>query len=445
MEPVLISAIDLLLVPLYFIILLFFIIYLKKKHHHNKLVQQYLVKAFLFKIFGGLLYALLVYYYWGFGDTATYFKETLLMKKLLSEGRISLYHIFWGDYSFFRENFDMIGAVNESGFLVVKVSFILSYFGLNSFLACTMLMATLALAGIFKLFEAFVSFAPQWHFFIACIVLFFPSLNIYGSGILKDTLCFTALGWFFYSCINISKGKRSFSDYIIILISLYFIIVIKAYIIAGFAIPFIMFICMTMLKKIEVKFIRVLAFPLILLFFAGIIAIFYNSINEKMGEFAVDKIQENVGAYKERYAELTEDADSNFDIGEIEPTIGGILKKMPVGITATLYRPFIWEIKKPIMLLTGLESIFIALFSLYVLKKVGVRFFLKKVFSDPIIFLCFFFAIIFSGFVGITALNFGTLARYRIPVIPFYLFSFLLVLYQHRLITQKNIAGTEVE
>ncbi|RYY48735.1 MAG: hypothetical protein EOO06_09255 [Chitinophagaceae bacterium] len=438
MEPVLIGVIDFILVPLYFVLLLAIVIGIKKRNRQNKLIQQYLVKGFLCKMFGCLLYGLLILFYWGFGDTATYFKEILVIKQLLNSGSISVVDVFFKDYSFFREQFELRGAVNESGFLVVKIGLILSYLGFNSFLVCSMLMGTLALAGIFKLFETFVSFAPRWHFFIACIVLFFPSINIYGSGILKDTLCYSALGWFFYSCINISRKQQVVASYAIILVSLYFIVVIKAYIIAGFAIPFIFFLIIGLVKKIEIKLFRLIAMPVLLLLVASIFYLGFDKINNALGEFAVEKITDNVSTLQNNYAELTENADSNFDIGEIEPSVLGIIKKMPVGMVATLYRPFLWEVRKPIMLLSALESLFMLLFALYVFKKTGPGYFFGRIISDPIVFLCLGYSIIFSGLVGISALNFGTLARYRIPVIPFYFMGFLLILYQWKLTAQKK-------
>lgn len=443
MDEPLINTLDFILVPFFFMALLAIVIFYKKKYSHNILVQKYLVKIFLCKVFGGLLYAFLIYYYWGFGDSATYFKETLVIKQLVHDGKVGFLDVFLKDYTYFRENFELRGAVNESGFLVVKVALLLSYLSFNSFLICTMLFATLSIIGTFKLFETFVSFAPRWHFIIACFVIFFPSLNIYGSGILKDTLSFCTLGLFFYSSINISRKKTNLADYLIIPISLYFIIVIKAYIIAAMMIPLILFISMNMLRRIQSKFLRILALPLVLGVFAGILVLTYQQINESLGSYAVDKLEKSVSSYQTNYAALTEDADSNFDIGEIQPTPMGLLKKMPIGFVATLYRPFLWEARKPIMLLSALESLFILLFTLFVLIKAGPGAFVKQIIFNPIVFLCMGYSIIFASLVGITSLNFGTLARYRVPVIPFYLMGLVLILYNTRNKVNKNMAQIE--
>ncbi|HMJ48531.1 MAG TPA: hypothetical protein VK498_14455, partial [Ferruginibacter sp.] len=54
-----------------------------------------------------------------------------------------------------------------------------------------------------------------------------------------------------------------------------------------------------------------------------------------------------------------------------------------------------------------------------------------------IILYCFFFSVIFALFVGATTLNFGTLVRYKIPGIPFYVISLFLILYFNNKLKNK--------
>ncbi|MEO7047983.1 MAG: hypothetical protein ABI091_21975, partial [Ferruginibacter sp.] len=49
--------------------------------------------------------------------------------------------------------------------------------------------------------------------------------------------------------------------------------------------------------------------------------------------------------------------------------------------------------------------------------------------QEPIVLYCFLFAIIFGLFVGATTLNFGTLVRYKIPAMPFYVMALFFILF----------------
>jgi hypothetical protein len=54
------------------------------------------------------------------------------------------------------------------------------------------------------------------------------------------------------------------------------------------------------------------------------------------------------------------------------------------------------------------------------------------------ILFCLLFAILFALFVGATTLNFGTLVRYKVPCMPFYIISLVLLL-QRKKDAQKSV------
>ncbi|MBK5271349.1 MAG: hypothetical protein JJE22_10080, partial [Bacteroidia bacterium] len=97
------------------------------------------------------------------------------------------------------------------------------------------------------------------------------------------------------------------------------------------------------------------------------------------------------------------------------------------GISATFYRPFLWEINSPIALLSAMESLGFLLLTLNFLFKRGLKKFLSVPFSDPRILMCFVFAFVFAVAVGTASANFGALSRYKIPCTPFYLIMILLM------------------
>jgi hypothetical protein len=159
-----------------------------------------------------------------------------------------------------------------------------------------------------------------------------------------------------------------------------------------------------------------------------------------LGHYATEKLVENVAEQQKNYKALEGESGSFFEIGPMEQSISGLIKKIPAGIVATLYRPFIWESKNLMMLFSAIESLLVLLFTLYVIFKTGIFKFLHFIFSDPFVFLCIFFSLLFAAFVGVSTLNFGTLVRYRIPILPFYLAGLLYILYKSQV---TNTRGTQ--
>ena len=151
-------------------------------------------------------------------------------------------------------------------------------------------------------------------------------------------------------------------------------------------------------------------------------------LQSSMTKYAGESITKTIQGYQKNYAAQEGWAESNFSLGvEFDGSVISLLKMAPAAVIATLYRPFIWESRKPSTLLSSLESLAIMILSLQVLFVLGpVKIF--KAFRDPAIMYCIAFSILFALFVGATTPNFGTLCRYKIPCMPFYIISLLLIM-----------------
>jgi hypothetical protein len=118
---------------------------------------------------------------------------------------------------------------------------------------------------------------------------------------------------------------------------------------------------------------------------------------------------------------------SSFDIGEFDPTVGGILSKMPAAINAALFRPYIWETYNLTMLMSGIENLILLIFTIYLVIKLRVYNLFRLMFRHRILFFTVYFSLFFCFSVGLTASNFGSLVRYKIPAIPFFLISLFII------------------
>jgi hypothetical protein len=120
---------------------------------------------------------------------------------------------------------------------------------------------------------------------------------------------------------------------------------------------------------------------------------------------------------------------NSFNIGEFEPTIPGVLSKAPIAIASGLFRPFLWEGKRTILMtISGIENLLLLLIIVYVLLKLKFIFFFKLLFKDPLMIALFTLSITFAFSVGLTTSNFGALVRYAIPAkgILIIVFSYML-------------------
>ncbi len=154
-------------------------------------------------------------------------------------------------------------------------------------------------------------------------------------------------------------------------------------------------------------------------------AIFFNSLAKTSGQNLADlsEVTQKIDITNRYISRVTGEQGSNYYIGENDGSVMGSLMLAPQAIFTTLFRPFIWEAKNITMLLTSLESSWFVLITLYAFYKIGLFKSFSIIFKDPTITFCFIFSLFFCFIVGISSGNFGTLVRYKIPMMPFYINS----------------------
>jgi hypothetical protein len=120
------------------------------------------------------------------------------------------------------------------------------------------------------------------------------------------------------------------------------------------------------------------------------------------------------------------DAGSGYSLGELDGTFGSMIKLAPQAVNVSLFRPYLWEVRNPLMLLSALESLGLLFLTIYTVYK--ARRYLFGALGNPTILFCLMFSVSFAFAVGISTFNFGTLTRYKIPLLPFYLMAMILIL-----------------
>ena len=96
----------------------------------------------------------------------------------------------------------------------------------------------------------------------------------------------------------------------------------------------------------------------------------------------------------------------------------------PAAINVALYRPYLWEVRNPLMLLASLEGLALLIFTIIILFR--IIWYKVNLLNSPAAWFSLVFSLTFAFAVGISTYNFGTLFRYKLPLMPF--FAILIVL-----------------
>ena len=123
----------------------------------------------------------------------------------------------------------------------------------------------------------------------------------------------------------------------------------------------------------------------------------------------------------------TQMGGSGYELGLVEPNFQSLFRQSGAALNVTLFRPYPWEARKLINIPAMIESLLTLFLTLWVLLRVGPIRLLSLVFTKPVLQFCLLFTVSVGIIVGLFAFNFGTLVRYKIPILPFYYTALILL------------------
>lgn len=266
----------------------------------------------------------------------------------------------------------------------------------------------------------------------AIAILFIPSVVFWGSGILKDTITFSAACWFTYSFYKLfAKRERMFFNTLYLIISSYLLVEIKPYILFALLPGTLIWLLYDKIVKIKSFFVKVIIAPVLIVVFVGVGYFIFNSMGSLLGDYSPEKVLETAVITQEDLTRSYQYGQNYYDIGKFDASVSGIISKVPVAITAALFRPFLWEARNPVMLLSAIENTLILGLTIWLLLKLRIIGIFRLIGRHPLIIFALSFSLFFAFGVGLSTANFGALVRYKIPAIPFFVSALFILKYFH--------------
>ena len=238
---------DILLVPLCLVIL-FAIVRNRAESPRNASIRNIYYRGFYFKVFFVLAYATLAEFVFKGGDTGLYYQSILDLRAALKDdfsyfGTIvnsksidldnPLAPYFYYDNYAYDFTFNYMRDVGN--FSVPRLGLIPAIVFFDSYLCICLLFGFFALAGSIRIFKFFYYYYPAYKKELSLAAIFIPSVSFWSAGLLKDPICFGAIGFILYGALNIFVRKEKIiSSIVLVFISGLLIYSIKVYILLAF-------------------------------------------------------------------------------------------------------------------------------------------------------------------------------------------------------------------
>ena len=418
---------------IYSIILIYIILNftksIQKKNILEKSYYKYLTKGLIIKLSGGVFFCLIYLLYYGGGDTTNYFIGVKAVLNVFTDNPLNYFKLLFTSVGSDLNKFffdvqsypPMYMLRDQRTMTVIKITSLFSMLGLGGFLPTTILVSTFIFSWIWKLYGFLATRYPNRIQAVNICLLYLPSTIFWGSGIMKDTFVFGATCYTIYGLHQFFiERKRNGKTLLTLLFSFYIILMIKAYIMFALLPGLLIFANFERLKSIKSYFIKLIVYPITFSLIILAANTLFFDFNELFGKYSADNLFEEAALQN---SDLKRDVygGNSFDIGKFDPTLQGAISKFLPAINAAIFRPYIWEVGSPTMLLSGIENIILLSMSIWLILTKPIKLF-RSIGSDPFIIFCLLFTIILGFGVGLSTSNFGALVRYKIPFLPFFTF-----------------------
>lgn len=412
---------DFIIAPIFLLFITFLLFYLRNSLTTSK-TRKYFFPAIYLKLFGALALGVIYFYYYGGGDTINYFNQSKVIYEAFWDSPNKWWRLLLANGEYIPDLAEYTGRMYwydaPREYTVIKFAGFFSVFSGGSYVVISFWFAIISFLGLWSMFVAMIDLYPKLIKEFAIAIFFLPSVIFWGSGLMKDTLSLAGIGWlfsgFYYLFI---KKEKIIQSIIAILFATYLTLSVKPYVFFAFAPASSLWI----FNQYSANWNKVVRY-FFLLFLGGISLILMTFI-VNLEEIAREtKIQADWISYASE-----RDGGATYSLGTQDGTFAGMLKLFVPAVNVSLFRPYLFEARNPVMLLSALEATFFLLFTIQILFKVGISNFFKIISSNPLANFSLIFAIIFAFFIGVSSYNFGSLVRYKIPLMPFYVIGIYII------------------
>ncbi len=435
---------DLLLPPIYLLVIYFISGNIQDKNKINAPIYKYYVKGIFVKVFGAVSVCLVYQFYYTGGDTINYYTTSKAISNLVFKDSNTFIDVLLGNNSY--ENFSLFDSSTDfpvywrdvNAFFVSRLIVPLYFVSFGSYIVMSILLAWICYTGVWRLFLLFNDQFPNLQKQFAISILFIPSVVFWGSGLLKDTITLSAVGWYTYNFyFFFIKKKYKIISLIYVLIAAFLLISIKPYIFFALLPGTLIWLSNERLAKVQSKVLRFIAAPFFIAIGVGMSLFALSQMRTVLGQYSLDKVMDravvvNLDQKDEHYG------GNSFDIGKFDADPLSMLSKAHLAIAATLFRPYLWDAKNPVMLLSALENTYIMLLTAFLLIRLKFLGFFGLIGENPLLLFSVLFSLFFAFSVGIATSNFGSLVRLKIPCMPFYVSSLFVLKYFYDLNSHKK-------
>lgn len=282
----------------------------------------------------------------------------------------------------------------------------------RNFYAVAMVISLGAALGKIALYAAFRQAMPQrQHFGMLIACCYMPSVVFWSSGIVKEAVVLTFLGPLVLATLQVLRSRLQWlpiAGFSLMMIGLVKPYILLAYV-SGAAVWLYWHRAIQRDGRVHIR-------PIWALAGLAVAAVGVVGIGQMFPQFAADQLLEAVADEQALGARFQRGSSIQMRGGD---GVVGQLALAPLALVNAWFRPTLLDAYNAQMFVNALETTVITVAGARALFVLRPAEFWRRISSRPILIFGLVYALSLGVGVGLTSTNFGTLSRYRMPLVPF--------------------------
>jgi hypothetical protein len=390
-----------------------FICYSIWKHDHSPL-RKFFWPALIFKLTAGIFLGLIYTYYYTIGDTFGYFEDGKTLARIARTDFGSYLSFLWaGDET--SSIWPGLIFIQPRALFFSKITSIFCLLSNDNYWIVCIYYSFISFLSGWYLVKKIIVFYPETMIAAVLSFLFFPSVVFWGSGLIKES--FALAGLFFLSSMFLkawNKQPTNVIEWLLILLSLWIVWKLKYYYLA----VFLPVVITALITRILVSRFKIANFGGEIALWCGILLIPSSLVSVLHPNFYPYRLMDVVVSSNQEFQMISNSQDL-IHYHELQATVGSIIQNIPLALVSGIFRPFITEAHGLLQIFGAIENLFLLVLFLFAIPAV-TRIARSK--HRLLAFSTIVFIAVLCVFLALSTPNYGTLSRYRVGFLPFFVF-----------------------
>lgn len=387
--------------------------------HESSSIKIFFWPALLLKALSGMALGWLYMYYYQLGDTISYFNDASTIAGLARTDLLLYFDFLWNSNESFQVWSQLIYQQPRALFLS-KVASLFCLVSQDNYWIVSLYFSFISFFGAWYLTRYLSRGATQLRGAAVLALLFFPSVVFWTSGLVKESLAMAGMFFLVVIFLKLFRNEKVLlMEWIAVPFALLFLWNLKYYYLA----VFIPVVSVTLVMKLvvypRIRF-KYVAFEWLL--WVAVFLIPLLLVSQLHPNFYPERFLNVIVENYHQFA-LKSDAGDMVVFENLEPTVTSAIKHAPQALVAGLFRPFLWEARNVLQQVVAVENSIVLLLTLFAFVN------LRKSLHSPdrlLVYAVIAYVVLLAIFLALSTPNYGTLVRYRVGFLPFFVLIILL-------------------